>query len=124
VVSALAYFSDSYALVEMLKGNPAYVKFSNESLVTTAANLSEIYYFALRSGSDGSYSSLIKKRCPELLQPELQDWEAAARFRFENRAKKLSYIDCLGYMLAQRHGLDFLTGDEAFKSMPNVTHVK
>ena len=48
----------------------------------------------------------------------------ACKFRFLHRAKKLSYADCIGYALAKRNGLKFLTGDRRFEGLENVEFVK
>ena len=48
----------------------------------------------------------------------------AMNVRATHKKKNLSYADCLGYCLALHFRLIFLTGDEAFKGMPNVEFVK
>ncbi|OIO25857.1 hypothetical protein AUJ14_03120 [Candidatus Micrarchaeota archaeon CG1_02_55_22] len=118
------YFFDSYAIVEMMKANPAYERFRKERVYTTIANLAEVYYYSLRAAQVSSYRAMVMRLKPEFLQPSLADWEAAAQFKYENRDKRLSYVDCLGHSLAGKHGLTFLTGDAAFKGMRNVEHVK
>ena len=42
------YFLDTYALVEIIKGNPKYKEFSNHDLHTSIFNLYELYYNLLR----------------------------------------------------------------------------
>ena len=46
------------------------------------------------------------------------------QFRLENKDKKLSYVDCIGYTLAKENNARFLTGDQQFKEMENVEFVK
>ena len=48
----------------------------------------------------------------------------ANEFRLNNYKRELSYIDCLGYILAKKRGFKFLTGDEQFKYFDNVEFVK
>ncbi len=48
----------------------------------------------------------------------------AMQFRLQHKKKDLSYADSIGYVLAQRHGLRFLTGDRAFQGMDNVAFVR
>ena len=45
-------------------------------------------------------------------------------FRLLNKKRKLSYVDCLGYILAGMNGAKFLTGDNQFKDLQNVEFVK
>jgi hypothetical protein len=48
------------------------------------------------------------------------------RFRLEmkNKKKYLSYVDALGYTIANRMDIPFLTGDMAFEDVPNAEYVK
>lgn len=48
----------------------------------------------------------------------------ATSFRHQNYTRKLSYIDCLGYILAKKYNILFLTGDEQFKDFERVEFVK
>lgn len=48
----------------------------------------------------------------------------AVKFRFRNKERRLSYVDCLGYVLAKRRGATFVTGDKEFSDLPNVTFVR
>ena len=48
----------------------------------------------------------------------------AMKFRAENKSRNLSYIDCIGYIIAIRNNIKFLTGDEQFKNFPNVEFAK
>ena len=38
--------------------------------------------------------------------------------------KHLSIPDCIGFIVAKRYGVKFLTGDEAFRNFDNVEFVK
>jgi len=120
----MAYYFDSYALIEILRNNPAFSRFGEERVITSQANLAEVLYYALRTGNEGVYAAMLRKWRPELITPALADWESAARARFDNRKKNMSYVDCLSYALAEKHGLTFFTGGAAFKGMRNVEHVK
>ena len=44
--------------------------------------------------------------------------------QYENKKKDLSYIDALGYNMALKNKIPFLTGDKEFKDLPNVIFVK
>lgn len=45
-------FADTYALVEILKGNPNYRKYSGKALITTEFNLLELSYALYRDFGD------------------------------------------------------------------------
>ncbi len=118
------YFFDSYAIIEIIQSNPDYARFAEEPVITTVANLAEVYYYALRTGQTEAYRTALNRMRPELLETDQSDWEKAADFRFGMRGKRVSLIDGLGYRLAQKHGLLFLTGDKEFEKLADVQFVK
>ena len=48
----------------------------------------------------------------------------AMKLKLKFKDKKLSYVDCIGYVFALELGLKFLTGDNEFKDLVNVEFVK
>ena len=120
-----AYFYDSYALIEFIKGNIAYQSYFLEfEGFTSFYNLLEVYYSLLKTDGPQKAKQAISFLKPLLLQPILEDIESSMNFRLLHKDKKLSYTDCLGYILAKRRKLKFLTGDEGFKALPNVEFIK
>jgi len=117
-------FCDTYALYEFLRGNARYRKyFSAYRIVTTQLNLIELFYHILKEfGKDRArecYASF------ELFaEPYGADViERAMTFRLEEKRRRLSYADCLGYAFALTHRIRFLTGDKAFRDLPRVEFV-
>ena len=45
---AIGYFFDSYAIIELTKGNPRYAQFSDAVVTLTIFNIVEIVYSALQ----------------------------------------------------------------------------
>ncbi len=45
-------------------------------------------------------------------------------FRFINKNKNFSFVDCASYMCAKENNLIFLTGDKEFEDLPNAEFVK
>ncbi len=118
------YFFDTYALVEVVKGNPNYDSFSENSFVTTALNASEFYYFLLSNLAENKVDEIFKKFNFSYIEIDEESAIEAAKFRKKNYKRDLSYIDCLGYVLAKKKGFKFLTGDGFFKDIDNVEFVK
>lgn len=118
------YFFDAYALIELIRGNPSYSRFKEEIAVTSAPQVAEVLYYALRTGQTSEFKLALQKMRPEMLSAALSDWEEAASMKFSNKDKHMSLIDCLGYGLARRNYLKFLTGDRQFEGMANVEFVK
>ncbi len=117
-------FFDTYALIELTKSNPNYVKVSDEIVVTTRFNLVELFYRILEDFGE--------KRAEEVFH-KFEECEAhvpddilfkAMLFRLKNKKKGFSYVDCIGYVFSLENKMRFLTGDNAFKDMNNVEFVK
>mgnify|MGYP001562468935 FL=1 len=118
------YFFDSYAIIEILKENPNYKRFADESVTLTILNLSEIYYSVLNDYPEEKADKIYevyKKAVVELSDEIIKE---AMKFRKKNKKRGLSYADCIGYVYALKHKMKFLTGDKEFKDLNNVEFVK
>lgn len=119
------YFFDTYALFEIISGNQNYRKYSyNIAIITTRLNLMELYYGLLvkhgNETADRYYDELVK------FSIDVTDEiiKQAMVFRHINKGKNLSYVDCVGYIIARSRNINFLTGDKEFEGMDNVEFVK
>ncbi len=118
------YFFDSYAIIEIMKGNPRYLPYFEKGVTITWLNLVEITNsIFLDFGEDKADTAYKKfKECVKEV-----DWKTllhALKLKQKHKKKNLSYADCIGYALAQVEGLRFLTGDEGFRDLENVEFVK
>jgi len=59
-----------------------------------------------------------------ILEITMEDIIKASDFRYKYNKEKLSMTDCIGYIVAKRNKLKFLTGDEKFENKENVEFVK
>ena len=119
----MKYFFDTYALFEIINKNENYLRFSEEELVTSSLNLGELYYGFLKSGNKKTALRWFNQFRNHTIQVNEEIIRKAMDFKFENRKKNFSFIDCVGYMAAKEHNLLFLTGDKEFHSMANVEFV-
>ena len=119
------YFYDSYAIIEFVNGNPKFKNyFLNAEGVTTLYNVMEVYYSALRTKDEKKAKILLEFLRPLTIHPDFDDIEESMKFRLYHKKNKLSYTDCIGYILAKKYGVKFLTGDEGFRNLPNVEFIK
>ena len=119
------FFIDTYALYELAVGNENYkAYFSGVKCITCIFNLYELYYSLLRENLPSAAENFFDRFLPVCIKLEPQLIKEAAVFRLRNKKLKLSYADALGYCAAKNHFAIFLTGDEAFRKMPNVEFVK
>lgn len=118
-------FFDTYALYAIVRGSSNYVPHVKGSrIATTYMNLYELYHMMLQEGNEEGAERSFQFLLPSGFAPESDTIKNAARFRIAHAKRKLSYIDCLGYAVAQDLKIPFLTGDEGFKGLPNVKFVK
>ncbi len=117
------YFFDTYALIEFIEGNDSYQKFSDTPIITAFYNLYELVYFLLRDYDEDRVEKVLKKLNPNTIEPDREHLIEAAEFKLKNRDQQLSYVDCMGYVLARDNDLIFLTGDQEFREKKNVEYL-
>lgn len=120
------YFFDTYALISITHGKEAYRKYAESDVVTTRLNLMEAYYQLLRESDEltaGLYYDGAMRHVVDFTDADIKD---AMKFRLEmkRKGKNLSYMDAMGYTIASRLKIRFLTGDREFEGLPNVEYVK
>ena len=118
------YFFDSYAVVEVIKGNANYARYVGEEVVITIFNLVEVYWAALNYLGEKEDDEIYSKYKPGIVDVDDETLKEAIKFRKKHRKRKLSYTDCIGYIYALKNNLIFLTGDKEFEDLENVEFVK
>ncbi len=118
------YYFDTYAIIELLKGNPLYEFTNEEAIITSTMNLAELYYSLLLEKGKDNVDSILNKLNLEFLEITPKVARASSYFRYNHKKAKLSYIDCVGYTLAKENKLLFLTGDKEFEKLENVRFIK
>lgn len=116
------YFADTYALIEIIKGNPHFRGYLN--LVTTLYNLAELYYHCLHDHSPEVADFYLDLYTPFLVPITPTSIQLGMQLKLQYKHEKLSYVDCLGYAVAKELGIPFLTGDQKFNDKENVEFMK
>ena len=111
-----------------MRGNRNYEQYADLELATTEFNLLELSYALVRDYGKSKALELLSavRDSFEVVKVDDNDFTNASEFRLRSKkqGKKLSLIDCLGYVGAKRLNIKFLTGDEEFKNLENVEFVK
>ncbi|MEK6859321.1 MAG: PIN domain-containing protein [Nanoarchaeota archaeon] len=119
------YFFDSYAIIELMKGNPNYAKYVFEEVTITVFNLTEIYFSALNTQTEDVAEEIYNKYKESVVKLTDKIIQEAMKFRKKvYKDKKISYADAIGYTHALKNNMIFLTGDKEFKDLDNVEFVK
>ena len=120
----VAYFFDSYAVVEILSGSEDYKAYAVEPVTLTMFQLAEIYWYALLNYKEDAAEEIYEKYRAAVAEVDDATLKEAIQFRKRHKKRDLSYADCIGYVYAKRHSMKFLTGDKEFQDLPNVKFVK
>ncbi|HEY5538717.1 MAG TPA: hypothetical protein VIL58_04160 [Thermoplasmata archaeon] len=118
------YFYDSWAILAHLTDPKIRPYFRSGRGVTTWLNLMEVYDALLRDGSsEPKAREHVAAAEPHLIDFSFEDVLDAMslRHRLRSRGKNFSYVDSIGYYLARKRRLQFLTGDRAFRGLPGVS---
>lgn len=117
-----AYFFDTYAFFEIIRGNPKYSKYYGSFPITTILNIAELNYGLKRDYGKLTADKYADKYAVFATDITIEDIKLATDLKREN--KKLSLADVLGYTIANRLCVKFLTGDEQFETLPNVEFIR
>lgn len=118
------YFFDTYALFENTYGNPSYEKYGSFPFRVNVLNIAEFYHGLLRDFGEKIAKEIYEKFDFDILEITETTAIEAVIFRNEHKKDNISLADAVGYLLAKKHKLKFLTGDKFFEEKDNVEFVK
>jgi len=119
------FYFDTYALIELGKGNPNYEPYKeNVKILLNRLNLLEFSYFLFREGKGEDSKEIFRKYLRYDIDYDEDVLIKAAEMKLKFLKQRLSFVDCIGYILAKKNNAKFLTGDEHFRDMGNVEFVK
>jgi uncharacterized protein len=119
------FFLDTYGLIEIIHGNENYKKFTQKvGLITTALNLMELYYYCLRNFDRKTAEKYYKSFESFIINYDSEEIKKACEFKLENKKHKISFVDCIGYIIAKSQNVKFVTGDMQFENFENVEYLK
>lgn len=117
-----AYFFDTYALLRTYLGEAAFARFAAVPVITDHGCLFEFTrQIMVRKNAKAAREALVGLRAERIVPADDDLVEAAKLMR---KLPRLSAQDAMGYTLARRERLLFLTGDRAFRNLPGVEFVE
>ena len=123
---ATRFFYDSYAVLAYLSDNSKYRFFFEENDgFLTKLNLMEIYYRTLEVHGEEAASQVVKVLAKYVIDFGIADIEGSMKLRLKlkKNGRDVSYADALGYYLALKSEVKFLTGDKWFEGLEGVEFV-
>ena len=119
------FFFDTYAFIEIIKENEDYKGYNKGvGIVTTILNLIELHYALLRIVGKEEADKHFDRLLQFVIEISGEVIKEANEFKLLNKKRKLSYVDCIGYITARKMNIKFLTGDNQFKGLDSVEFVK
>ncbi|MBI2629065.1 PIN domain-containing protein [Candidatus Pacearchaeota archaeon] len=119
-----AFFFDTYAFYEIIKGNKNYERYLFSGIITTKLNIFEIYHAFLKDNNKDLADFSLKNYYQFSVDFDENVIIEAAKMKKDFNKRDLSMSDCIGYTLAKYLRIKFLTGDKQFYDMDNVEYVK
>lgn len=120
----MPYFFDTYALMEIIRSNKSYLPYEEEEIFTSLLNLGELYHILLKNFDEDAAEKWRKKLEGSYMAVTEEVIIKAMKFKYEQKNKNFSFIDCVGYILAEENSMKFLTGNKEFEEIKNVEFVK
>lgn len=117
------FLFDTYALIELMNKNKAYLGYANKNFMINDFIFAEFCYNLFKESvkEAGDYTAEIE---PAIVHASSNVIKKAMKFRYENKKKKMSMTDCISYIMAREFSIKFLTGDKEFESLEGVEFVK
>lgn len=116
------FFFDTYAIIEIANGSENYKAYLDATPILTKLNLFELFYFFLREAGREKSMFYLLQYGQFAVDFDEGDIDKAGALKLTN--KKLSMADCIGYIVALKNNVKFLTGDREFREIKNVEFVK
>ena len=116
------YFFDTYAFFEILRGNKDYAKYIDTKIITGIFNIAELNYNLKKTKDKKTADKITDKYKIYIVPLIIEDIRQAMDLKI--KFKHLSIPDAIGYTIAKRYNVKFLTGDEDFRNFQNVEFVK
>jgi len=118
------WYMDTYALMEIARGNPKFAKYLKGEWLTSDLTLAEFFGVLLRKEGEKTAEYWHKKMAVGSVGVDRVTLKEAARCRQEMKKSRISFFDAYGYAYSVMNGCDFLTGDKEFEGLRNVEFVK
>ncbi len=120
-----SFYFDTYAIIEIRKGNPNYKPYEKDvKIILNNLNLMELVFYLLKNEKENEIKEVVSALSSNNVEYDNGLLIEAAKMKFKFQKERLSFIDCIGYCLAKKHNVKFLTGDEKFRDKDNIEFIK
>jgi len=118
------YFFDTCILIQIALDNRPFNKYKGISILLTDLNIMELIHFLINDGREEDIDEVIDELKENVTSYDYKTIIEAAKMKFKYKNEKLSFTDCIGYLLAKKNNCKFLTCDGKFENKENVEFIK
>ncbi|MFH1585902.1 MAG: PIN domain-containing protein [archaeon] len=118
-----SYIYDTYAILEIIEGNPNYEDYLDKQIIINDFIYAELCYVLIRTKYP-NVSKFLDKYKKHIVHVNPISIKMAMIFRHNNKDKNLSMTDCISYFMAKDLKIKFLTGDKEFENFKEVEFIK
>ena len=115
---------DTYALIEISKGNPKFAEYLNSQFILCELTLTEFYGVLFREEGEKVADYWLKKLENYTKSTSLEILIESIKFKQEHNKSNISFFDAVGYIFSIKNGCIFVTGDKEFEHFTNVEFKK
>ena len=115
---------DTYALVEIGKGNPKFSVLLGKDFVITDLTMAEFYSLFYKENDERKAKYWYNKLSGYCRSVNIEILIKALKYRVDHKKENLSIFDCIGYIFSIENNLRFVTGDKAFEYKEGVEFIK
>ena len=115
---------DTYALWELILGNPKFAFLLNQPYVITNWTLIEFYKTLLQRFDKSTARMWYERFKPLTEDVHMETAIKAVEFQHDSKKEDMSLFDCMGYIFSLENDYDFVTGDKAFKDKKGVLFIQ
>jgi predicted nucleic acid-binding protein len=115
---------DTYALIEIVSGNPKFAKYFDFDFIIADLTLVEFYSVLLRENGEEFANYWLRKLEHYSHSVNKEILIESVKFRQNNKKSGISFFDAAGYIFAITNKCKFVTGDKEFEGMKNVEFIK
>ena len=109
--------------MEIINVNEKYRFYIDKKMIINDFIFAELCY-VLKRDNYPNPEKFIERFSEFIVHASPETINKAMIFRFNNKKKRMSMVDCISYFMSKELGIKFLTGDKEFKEMDNVEFVK
>ena len=115
---------DTYALWEIILGNPKFTFLLNQQYVITNWTLVEFYKTLLQRFDKSTAIIWYNKFKSFAEDVNIEVAIKAVEFQHDSKKEGMSLFDCIGYLFSLENNYDFVTGDKAFKDKEGILFIQ